>query len=109
MTNRHWIPFFMNSIAPDLHLVDFSSTTPDTLQSQVISAIDAANRFLDEMSADSKLSAEQALAEVMSFDHIKQTVIRRLSQKLCKYFHKLNSSYTNFRKGSSAQSKDAIP
>ena len=60
----------MNSIAPDLHLVDFSSTTPDTLQSQVISAIDAANRFLDEMSADSKLSAEQALAEVMSFDHI---------------------------------------
>lgn len=60
----------MNSIAPDLHLVDFSSTTPDALQSQVISAIDAANRFLDEMSADSKLSAEQALAEVMSFDHI---------------------------------------
>lgn len=60
----------MNSIAPDLHLVDFSSTTPDTLQSQVISAIDAANRFLDEMSADSNLSAEQALAEVMSFDHI---------------------------------------
>ena len=60
----------MNSIAPDLHLVDFSSTTPDALQSQVISAIDAANRFLDEMSADSNLSAEQALAEVMSFDHI---------------------------------------
>lgn len=60
----------MNSIAPDLHLVDFSSTTPDALQSQVISAIDAANCFLDEMSADSKLSAEQALAEVMSFNHI---------------------------------------
>ena len=60
----------MNSIAPDLHLVDFSSTTPDALQSQVISAIDAANRFLDEMSADSNLSTEQALAEVMSFDHI---------------------------------------
>ena len=60
----------MNSIAPDLHLVDFSSTTPDALQSQVIAAIDAANRFLDDMSADSNLSAEQALAEVMRFDHI---------------------------------------
>ena len=60
----------MNSIAPDLHLVDFSSTTPDSFRSQVISAIDAANGFLDEMSADSKLSAAQALAVVMSFDLI---------------------------------------
>ena len=60
----------MTSISPDLHLVDFASTTPDTLQSQVTSAIDAANTFLDDMTTDSDISAAQALADVMSFDHI---------------------------------------
>ncbi|MDE4454288.1 M3 family metallopeptidase [Psychrobacter sp. DAB_AL62B] len=65
----------MTSIAPDLRLVDFASATPTILQSQVVSAIDAANNFLDEMTAKSdnnafELNAKQALADVMSFDHI---------------------------------------
>ena len=59
----------------DLRLVDFTDTAPHTLQNQVIDAIDAANAFLDTLTAiesDSaeKASAEQALADVMSFDHI---------------------------------------
>ena len=65
----------MTSIAPDLRLVDFTSATPTSLQSQVISTIDAANNFLDMMTANnvdntSELNAKQALADVMSFDHI---------------------------------------
>ncbi|MDN5802814.1 MAG: M3 family metallopeptidase [Psychrobacter sp.] len=66
----------MTSISPDLHLVDFPSATPDSLQSQVISAIDAANVFLDELTATTNsengtdISAKQALTEVMTFDHI---------------------------------------
>ncbi|SLJ83317.1 M3 family metallopeptidase [Psychrobacter sp. DAB_AL43B] len=65
----------MTSIAPDLRLVDFASATPNTLQSQVVNAIDAANTFLDEMTAKSdnnafELNAKQALVDIMSFDHI---------------------------------------
>ncbi|MBE0445733.1 M3 family metallopeptidase [Psychrobacter sp. FME5] len=66
----------MTSISPDLHLVDFPSATPDSLQSRVISAIDAANAFLDELTATTNsengtdISAKQALTEVMTFDHI---------------------------------------
>ena len=67
----------MKTLPTDLRLVDFDNVSPSTLQSHVISAIDAANTFLDEMSADTdshnsaaNISAEQALADVMTFDHI---------------------------------------
>lgn len=67
----------MKTLPADLRLVDFDNVSPSTLQSHVISAIDAANTFLDEMSADTdnhdsaaNISAEQALADVMTFDHI---------------------------------------
>ena len=67
----------MTSISTDLHLVDFADTTPETLQSRVINAIDDANAFLDKMTAtidnnngSSTITAEQALADVMRFDHI---------------------------------------
>ncbi|MGP5494694.1 M3 family metallopeptidase [Psychrobacter celer] len=66
----------MTAISPALHLVDFDNVSPATLQDQVRSAIDAANAFLDTMPdldslpADLQISAEQALADVMSFDHI---------------------------------------
>ena len=66
----------MTAISPALHLVDFDNVSPATLQDQVRSAIDAANAFLDTMPAldflpaDRQISAEQALADVMSFDHI---------------------------------------
>lgn len=66
----------MTAISPALHLVDFDNVSPATLQDQVRSAIDAANDFLDTMPdldslpADRQISAEQALADVMSFDHI---------------------------------------
>ncbi|WP_348549102.1 M3 family metallopeptidase [Psychrobacter sp. KFRI-CH2-11] len=66
----------MTAISPALHLVDFDNVSPATLQDQVRSAIDAANAFLDKMPAldslpaDRQISAEQALADVMSFDHI---------------------------------------
>ena len=67
----------MTSPLSDLRLVDFTDAAPSTLQRQVIDAIDAANRFLDNLTAvadnstgTTKLSAEQALADVMQFDHI---------------------------------------
>ncbi|MGP5660919.1 M3 family metallopeptidase [Psychrobacter celer] len=66
----------MTAISPALHLVDFDNVSPATLQDQVRSATDAANAFLDTMPAldslpaDRQISAEQALADVMSFDHI---------------------------------------
>ena len=67
----------MKTLPADLCLVDFDNVSPSTLQSHVITAIDAANTFLDEMSADTdshnsaaNISAEQALADIMTFDHI---------------------------------------
>ena len=67
----------MKTLSPDLHLVNFSTATPTSLQSQVISAIDDANTFLDVLSATTQTdagsaggSAEQALIDVMNFDHI---------------------------------------
>ena len=67
----------MKTLPADLRLVDFDNVSPSTLQSHVISAIDAANTFLDEMSADTDshnsttdISAEQALTDIMTFDHI---------------------------------------
>ena len=67
----------MKTLPTDLRLVDFDNVSPSTLQSHVISAIDAANTFLDEMSADTDshnsttdISAEQALTDIMTFDHI---------------------------------------
>ncbi len=67
----------MKTLPADLRLVDFDNVSPSTLQSHIISAIDAANTFLDEMSADTdshnpaaNINAEQALADVMTFDHI---------------------------------------
>ena len=71
----------MTTLASDLHLVDFAAATPSDLQAQVTTAINQANTFLDELSAiinsgskdkqtGSEISAEQALADVMAFDHI---------------------------------------
>ena len=67
----------MTSISANLRLVDFDNVAPDTLQNQIISAIDTANAFLDNMSASndsnnnaSDFSAEQALSDIMTFDHI---------------------------------------
>ncbi|WP_201554155.1 M3 family metallopeptidase [Psychrobacter sp. 72-O-c] len=71
----------MTTLASDLHLVDFATATPSDLQAQVTTAINQANTFLDELSAiinsgskdkqtGSEISAEQALADVMAFDHI---------------------------------------
>lgn len=57
----------------DLRLVDFADAAPHTLQNQVVDAIDEANNFLDNLSAvtdATSVSAEQALADVMRFDHI---------------------------------------
>lgn len=61
----------MTSISANLRLVDFDNVSPTTLQSQVISAIDTANVFLDSMSAATDdITAKQALADIMTFDHI---------------------------------------
>ncbi|AAZ17952.1 oligopeptidase A, Metallo peptidase, MEROPS family M03A [Psychrobacter arcticus 273-4] len=67
----------MTSISSELHLVDFADPAPSTLQQQVISAIDAANAFLDELTvmtetkeASTPIDAEQALTDIKDFDHI---------------------------------------
>lgn len=59
----------------NLHLVDFSVAKPSDLQAQVTHAIDKANDFLDTLTVFqdkdfTPISAEQALTDVMSFDHI---------------------------------------
>ena len=55
-----------------LRLVDFAAATPSTLQQQVTQAIAQANAFLDGLSVltDATLTAEQALDDVMAFDHL---------------------------------------
>ena len=67
----------MTTLSPDLHLVDFDNVSLSALQSQVMSAIDDANAFLDTLSATTQndtnaadITAEQALSDVMNFDHI---------------------------------------
>lgn len=67
----------MTTLSPDLHLVDFDDVSPNVLQSQVMSAIDDANAFLDTLSATTQndtnsadITAEQALSDIMNFDHI---------------------------------------
>ncbi len=67
----------MTSISPDLHLADFASASPSTLQNEILNAINAANAFLDDMITTTDndghsvdMSAKQALADVMAFDHI---------------------------------------
>lgn len=65
----------MPTLDPNLHLVDFLQTAPDTLKTQVIQAIDQANGFLDNLTArqdkeSTSISAEQALQDVIAFDHI---------------------------------------
>ncbi|SJN42705.1 M3 family metallopeptidase [Psychrobacter sp. JB385] len=65
----------MNATFTDLHLIDFANVAPNTLRDEVMSAIDKANAFLDDMTATSEthhadISAEQALMDVMAFDHI---------------------------------------
>ena len=67
----------MTSISKDLHLVDFADTALATLQQQVISAIDTANAFLDELTvikdsndAANTIDTEQALTDIKNFDHI---------------------------------------
>ncbi len=63
----------MTTLAPDLHLVDFAAANPSSLQQQVSAAIEQANAFLDELSgntSDNNINAEQALADIIAFDHI---------------------------------------
>ncbi|MDN3398560.1 M3 family metallopeptidase [Psychrobacter sp. APC 3426] len=61
----------MTALSPALRLVDFDNVSPTTLQKQVIGAIDDANAFLDNMSAATDdITAQNALTEVMTFDHI---------------------------------------
>lgn len=87
----------MTPISPNLRLVDFDNISPDTLKDQVISAIDAANTYLDDMSADTDsnnrsadISAEQALADIMAFDHINLALDRSWG-----IFSHLNSVMSN--------------
>ena len=59
----------------NLHLVDFTATEPNDLKVKVNHAIDQANIFLDELIASENkkaagMSAQQALDDVIAFDHI---------------------------------------
>lgn len=65
----------MTTLDPNLHLVNFLTIAPDFLQQQVIQALDQANDFLDQLSVFqdkdfTPISAKQALADVIAFDHI---------------------------------------
>lgn len=63
----------MTTSASNLHLVDFAAAKPDDLKQQVLDAIEQANSFLDKLSTtkgDASVNAEQALIDIMNFDHI---------------------------------------
>ena len=70
----------MTALAKHLRLVDFAAAAPRDLQVQITVAIDQANLFLDELATvDKKLKVttnsdevevNEALADVMAFDHI---------------------------------------
>ncbi len=67
----------MNTLASELHLVNFDAANPSDLQAQVATAIEQANAFLDELTVitnsdkhTSDIGAKQALADVIAFDHI---------------------------------------
>ncbi|NRD71161.1 M3 family metallopeptidase [Psychrobacter okhotskensis] len=65
----------MTALDSNLHLVDFTATEPNDLKVKVNQAIDQANAFLDELtvSEDTKTSdmgTQQALDDVIAFDHI---------------------------------------
>ena len=67
------MPTLTPASTSDLHLVDFSTATAHDLQSQVTAAIAQANAFLDTLTARTthgSMSAEQALADIIAFDHI---------------------------------------
>ena len=54
-----------------LHLVDFSKTSASTLSNQVAKAIESGSVFLDNLPEDiSGISAQEALADIIEFDHI---------------------------------------
>lgn len=57
---------------PNLKLVDFSQFSPEQLKFQVKQAIEAGNAFLDDLDneTDSPRQAQQALADIIEFDHI---------------------------------------
>lgn len=59
-------------IDQNLHLVDFNQVTPENLKAEVKQAIDSGNKFLDSLDsqAEPPQQAEQALADIIEFDHI---------------------------------------
>lgn len=55
----------------NLHLVDFSQVTPAQLKTQVITALDKSNAFLDTLDTQSVPNqAQAALNDIIEFDHI---------------------------------------
>ncbi len=65
----------MTTLEQNLHLVDFEAVAPHDLQVKVDSAIAQGNKFLDNLAAsisqgNDSISAEQALRDVIAFDHI---------------------------------------
>lgn len=65
----------MTALDSNLHLVDFTATEPNDLKVKVNQAIDQANAFLDELTVSedtktSNMSTQQALDDVIAFDHI---------------------------------------
>ena len=64
----------MTTIDSNLHLIDFDAANPTDLQVQVNNAIEQGNKFLDELTTStddvSDINAEQALTDVITFDHI---------------------------------------
>ena len=67
------------ALDPNLRLVDFNDVTPEQLKAQVKQAIESGNSFLDSLDLQSQESinsvssdnqAQDALADIIEFDHI---------------------------------------
>ncbi len=62
----------VTDIDPSLKLVNFNQVSPEQIKAQVQQAIEAGNAFLDDLDneTDSPKQAQQALSDIIEFDHI---------------------------------------
>lgn len=65
-------PSQVTEMDPNLKLVNFNQVSPEQIKAQVQQAIDAGNAFLDGLDSEieSPKQAQQALSDIIEFDHI---------------------------------------
>ena len=65
-------PSQVTQMDPNLKLVNFNQVSPEQIKAQVQQAIESGNAFLDGLDneTESPKQAQQALSDIIEFDHI---------------------------------------